>query len=126
VTPARILLDEMITPVVATGLRRHGHDATAVTDQPGLAGSSDERILELATAEERILVTLNIADFRILDATWKSTGRTHHGIVCVSTKAFPQSRNFTGALIAALHHAATTGALPAPDETTFLHPAPTT
>jgi hypothetical protein len=33
---ARLLLDEMFSPVIANALRELGHDVTCVAEQPGL------------------------------------------------------------------------------------------
>ena len=123
-TPARLLLDEMLSPKIGAGLEDRGHDVDAVTQRPDLmALHDDEPILAAATAEGRIMVTTNIGDFAVLDARWAAEGRTHAGIVFVTTSAFPQDRSFTGNVVNALRAAATEGALPAPGQTLYLRPA---
>lgn len=57
----KLFPDENISPIHARELRGDGYDALAVMDA-GLAGASDERILEFAIKDDRILVTLD-ADF---------------------------------------------------------------
>ena len=109
---ARLLLDEMLSPVIAHQLRDRGHDVTAVAEQPHLTGLGDDEVLDLAAEQGRVLVTLNIADFVALDSRWKSAGRHHAGVVYVATSAFPQDRSFVGAVVNALANAAATGALP--------------
>ena len=122
-TPARLLLDEMLSPKIGTGLEDRDHDVDAVTTRPDLmALHDDEPILSSATAEGRIMVTTNIGDFAVLDGRWAAEGRTHAGIVFVTTSAFPQDRNFIGSVVNALHAAATEDALPAPGQTLYLRP----
>jgi predicted nuclease of predicted toxin-antitoxin system len=51
----RFLVDECCGPVVAKWLREQGHDARRVADiSPGL---DDANVLELAHAEDRVLIT---------------------------------------------------------------------
>jgi predicted nuclease of predicted toxin-antitoxin system len=52
----KFLIDSALSPIVAEGLRLGGHDATHVRDY-GLQSATDEIILALAQAEERILVS---------------------------------------------------------------------
>ncbi len=57
----RFLLDQSAEARIATFLTEHGHDATRVArDYP--AGIPDERVLAIARAEGRILIT-NDKDF---------------------------------------------------------------
>jgi hypothetical protein len=85
-----------------------------------MALHDDEPILAAATAEGRIMVTTNIGDFAVLDARWTAEGRTHAGIVFVTTSTFPQDRSFIGSVVNALHAAAVEEALPAPGQTLYL------
>src|SRR5919106_250656 len=81
-------------------------DLAAVPQRPDLmALHDDEPILAAATAEGRIMVTTNIGDFAVLDGRWAAEGRTHAGIVFVTTSAFPQDRSFIGSVVNALHAA---------------------
>ncbi len=57
----KLFLDENISPLHARELRAEGYDAVGVVEA-GLSGANDERVLEFATTEDRILVTLD-ADF---------------------------------------------------------------
>jgi len=52
----KFLVDSAVSPEVAAGLRRLGHDAVHVSDY-GIATSTDEAILMRAEAEGRIVVT---------------------------------------------------------------------
>ena len=121
-TPARLLLDEMLAATIAHQLRERGHDVYAITERPHLVSLPDDQVLGLAEAEDRALVTANIGDFATLDGRWAAAGREHGGIVFVTTSAFPQDRGFIGALVTALDAAAHDGKLPGRGQTHYLRP----
>jgi predicted nuclease of predicted toxin-antitoxin system len=56
----RFLVDECTGPAVADWLRSQGHEVVSVFDE--LKGISDDKIIETAIAENRILIT-NDKDF---------------------------------------------------------------
>lgn len=99
----RLLLDEMLAPVIAHQLRDRGADATAVVDSPW-RGASDEHVLEAAASEGRVLVTANIRDFEQLARLWTARGRTQAGLLFISSKSSPPGRHrvarITGSLVA--------------------------
>jgi hypothetical protein len=97
-----LLLDEMFSDSIAQELRAKGHDVTSVVGQSALVGLPDDQILAYATTEGRALVTANIKDFMPLDGRYQAAGQAHPGLILVSTRTFPQSRGFTGAIAAAL------------------------
>lgn len=73
----KLLLDENLSPWVAQVLRREDLlDVTCVRDR-GKVGASDPDVLDLAFAEDRILVTANVGDFRRL----ARAREVHPGIV---------------------------------------------
>ena len=80
----RLLLDAHISgPKVATALRRAGHDVLSADEQRSLDGWTDEDLLELATREERIMVTFDIKDFPGILRRWAEADRPHAGCALV-------------------------------------------
>lgn len=99
---ANLLLDEMFSGAIPEQLRAKGHYVIAVVADPTLVGLSDDQILAHATDTKRALVTANIKDFIPLDARYRTASQNHPGLILVSTKTFPQDRNFTAAITSAL------------------------
>ncbi len=60
--PVKLLLDENVSPHVALALRAAGIDAVHVRDR-SMFGAADREVLRRALAEDRVLVTANVADF---------------------------------------------------------------
>ncbi len=115
-----LLLDEMLSGAIAEQLRARDLDAVAVVESSRLLGTPDEELLAHAVAEERVLVTANIADFAAIATDWRAAGREHAGLVYVTSRAFPQDRSFVGAIVSSLmglHHS---GSFPRPGTETFL------
>jgi Domain of unknown function (DUF5615) len=77
----RLLLDEMLAPAIARGLRAWGHDVTAVAGDPAHEGLSDREVLAFACAEGRAVVTNNLKDFRPLHAEALLSGTGHFGLI---------------------------------------------
>jgi hypothetical protein len=75
-----VYLDEDVLGAVGAGLRRRGFEVVT-TVEVGRSGTSDERQLEFAAAEGRVLVTFNRGDFARLHAGYLRQGRAHAGIV---------------------------------------------
>jgi hypothetical protein len=92
----------MLSDDIADQLRKRGHDTLAVVADTGLVGLPDDMVLARAAETGRALVTANIKDYMPLDAEYKASGRQHAGLILISTKAFPQDRSFTGAIVDAL------------------------
>jgi predicted nuclease of predicted toxin-antitoxin system len=80
----KILLDAHISGRrVGKALTERGHDVRAIDSDPELEGLSDPSVLELATAEGRILVTANVRDFEPLLREWAGESRSHTGVILV-------------------------------------------
>jgi hypothetical protein len=101
----RLLLDEMYSPALAVELRARGHDVVSIHD-PGhatAAGASDAEVLAAAQAEERVLVTENVRDYRPLEVGLLAAGSHHAGLVYTSNRQFPRGDPGTlGRLVRAL------------------------
>ncbi len=93
----------------------------AVVGDRELVALPDDQLLAAATEQGRCLVTLNVHDFASLDASWRGQGRTHPGIVCVPSSAFPRNRGFLGRLVTALGDLLAHEQVPGRGELTFLH-----
>lgn len=80
----RLFLDAHVSGRrVARALRKEGHDVRAADEERDLDGMTDEDLLALAHAEERILVTFNVADFPGIVRRWAEEGRSHSGCAIV-------------------------------------------
>jgi predicted nuclease of predicted toxin-antitoxin system len=78
----RLLLDEMLSPVIARELRARGHDVQAVAGHPERKALSDPDVLALARMERRAVVTNNIRDFRPLHVEAVLPGGPgHYGLI---------------------------------------------
>lgn len=110
----------MLSPRIAEQLGEDLFDVLSVASHPLLVHLPDEEVLSFATVERRILVTLDIGDFAVLDAGWRVSGRIHAAILLVSFAAFPQNRGFVGAVVRSIVQAHGDGRLPEPGQTSFL------
>ena len=100
---ARLLLDEMFSPVIAAALRDRGDDVIAVAERPDMRAMSDEEVFGWAGAHGRWLLTENVNDFRpiLLRAIQGKAAVT--GLLCTSSRSFPRSRKNPEPLIEAVH-----------------------
>jgi hypothetical protein len=97
-----LLLDEMFSDDVAQQLRAKGYDVISVVADSALTGLPDDQVLAYAATEGRALVTANIKDFVPLDGRYRAAGKSHAGLILVSTKTFPHNRGFASAITASL------------------------
>jgi hypothetical protein len=80
----RLLLDAHVSgPNVGRQLEQNGHDVRALDQERMLEGLDDNEVLALATTEQRILVTHNVADFPRILREWAAAQRAHAGVVLV-------------------------------------------
>lgn len=87
----KLLLDEMLSAVVAEQLRGRGRDVEAVSQRRQLRGLTDRDLFEYAQSGERSLVTYNRDDFLELD-------RSRFALRCVdhrrAERAVPRARSW--------------------------------
>lgn len=82
----RLLLDADLSPRgIAAPLRDAGHDVLALAEDTSFDGLPDPQVLELATSEQRVLITRNSRDFVPLARQWAEAGRSHAGIILIWT-----------------------------------------
>lgn len=94
----RLLLDEMFPPAVARALRERGHDVVAVVERAELVSGTDWQVFVAAQAEQRAVVTENVADFVAIDAEYRDRNTDHCGLVFLLKEGMPRTRaQFVGA-----------------------------
>lgn len=100
--PVRLLLDEMLSPVIAQQLRDRGHDVQAIAGHPLHAALSDREVMDLARGQDRALVTNNLVDFRPLHhEAIIPGGPGHFGIVLMAGN-YRRTKADTGRIVTAL------------------------
>jgi hypothetical protein len=98
----RLLLDEMLTPMIARELRARGPDVTAIAGDPSLEALGDAEVLALACSQRRAVVTNNVRDFRPLHTeTLARGGSGHYGIVFMPGN-YRRTKADIGRIVAAL------------------------
>ena len=113
----KLLLDDMVSAVVAEQLRARGRDVEAVTERRELRGLPDQDVFEYAQAAQRSLVTYNGNDFLELDRRYRGQGRAHSGIIILRPRRFPQGIASIGRSIAPLDQLVDAG----PRYESFIH-----
>lgn len=113
----KLLLDEMISAVVAEQLGVRERDVEAVSERRELRGLPDEEVFEYAQSAEWSVVTYNRGDFLELDRRFRSQGRNHSGIVILNPRRFPQGPASIGPLVKSLDELITDG----PPYESFIH-----
>jgi predicted nuclease of predicted toxin-antitoxin system len=89
----RLLLDEMISPAIARGLRDRGHDVHAIKrDRPELESLADRELIRRMASEGRAIVTNDVADFRPIDDRLLADGEMHSGLLFTSDAALPRDK----------------------------------
>jgi len=98
----KLLLDEMLSPVIARELPKRGYDAEAIAGNPGREAMSDPEVLVLARAERRAIVTNNLRDYRPLHNSAIVPGADGHFGMIFIPGSYRRTRADTGRIIAAL------------------------
>jgi predicted nuclease of predicted toxin-antitoxin system len=99
----KLLLDEHHSPKVAAQLVKVGFDIVAASSDEPTRNITDEELLAVATAADRVIVTENIADFSPLAAHWAVDGRKHPRVILTHPDKFNRSRaSYPGSLVRAL------------------------
>jgi predicted nuclease of predicted toxin-antitoxin system len=100
----RLLLDANLSPRgVAARLRENGHDVLALAEDAAYEGLPDPQVLELATAEQRILITRNSRDFAPLARQWAEAQRPHAGLILIWTLDHSQFAKIVAGVERQLH-----------------------
>jgi predicted nuclease of predicted toxin-antitoxin system len=90
----KLLLDEMIPPQVALGLRKAGYEVQAIKrDRNDLLGSSDLELVRLMATERRAIVTNDIADFQAIHDRFLATDDEHYGMVFTFDATMPRNKD---------------------------------
>ncbi len=101
----RLLLDEMYPPALAVALRDAGIDTTTVAES-GVAGRSDADVLATAMAQDRTVLSENVADFARISADLLSTGGHHAGVLIALSSRFSRRPAGIRPLVEALREVA--------------------
>lgn len=86
--PHRLLLDEHYPGWLADELTAAGIDTQAVVTRDDLRGASDTVVLRIATSENRMVVTEDVATFSIAIAA----NPAHAGVIFCHHARFPRTR----------------------------------
>ena len=98
----KLLLDEMLSPVIARELRHRGHDVESVAGNPGREAMPDPEVLVLARAEHRAIVTNNLRDYRPLHHEAIVPGGSGHFGMIFIPGSYRRTGDDTGRIITAL------------------------
>lgn len=99
----KLLLDEMLSPIIAQQLRSRGHDVEAINGDLAREGLTDREVMALARAEQRAVVTNNVDDFRPLHhEAIMPGGAGHFGMVFMPGN-YRRTKADIGRIVAALH-----------------------
>lgn len=91
----RLALDHHYSRIIAEQLRNKDHDVVAAVER-GWEQEDDEPLLALCAAEQRALVTNNVADFTVIAQSWAAQGRQHAGLIFTSDTSLPRTRGTIG------------------------------
>lgn len=101
----KLLLDEMLPPVIARELCARGYDVETIAGHPDREALSDPEVLAVARSGRRAVVTNNVRDFRPLHAEAVMPGGTgHYGMIFMIFMAgnYRRAKSDIGRIVAAL------------------------
>lgn len=82
----RLLIDEHLSHhALERPLRDAGFDARFVDMDAELRSASDRELLAIAVRERRVVVTANVDDVMVLVGELAGTGRSHTGVILISS-----------------------------------------
>lgn len=102
VAAVRLLLDEMLSPLIARQLRKRGHDVEAIKGNPQHEALADPEVLGLAREQGRAVVTNNLVDFRPLHHEAIAPGGPGHFGMIFMPGTYRRTKADTGRIVAAL------------------------
>lgn len=97
----KLLLDEHFSPEIARQLRERGHDVIAIGERGDLRGRPDRVHFASLPAQQRAIVTRDLADFKPLLAEELRRGGKTFGLMCVPAR-FPLNGDGIGRVVRAL------------------------
>lgn len=97
----RLLLDEMLSPVIAARLRERGFDVEAIKGSEH-EELSDPDVMNLARSQRRAVVTNNLVDFRPLHHEAIAPGGPGHFGIVFLPGSYRRTRADTGRIVRAL------------------------
>ncbi len=98
----RLVLDEMLSPVIAHQLRVRGYDVDAVKGDARHKALSDAEVLGLARSTGRVVVTNNVVDFRALHHEAVAPGGAGHFGIVLMAGNFRRTKGDVGRIIRSL------------------------
>jgi predicted nuclease of predicted toxin-antitoxin system len=97
----KLLLDEMYPPALARALHASGIDAITIIEL-GMAGTPDSGVFSYAVAQNRSVLTENVADFVIIAAQHSTTGARHPGLLIALSNRFSRRASGRAAIVKAI------------------------
>lgn len=76
----RFFTDEDVYAELAASLRRRGYD-TVSARETGRLGLSDDAQLDWSVANNRAIITFNVAHFVAIHSHWMQQSRNHFGVI---------------------------------------------
>ena len=91
--PDRLLIDETFSDILALRVSELGVDAQSVPRIRQRRSHGEEKIVEAALTDDRVIVTDNVLDFEMLRTQREAEGRSVPGIIYV-TDIVPRDQKF--------------------------------